>query len=182
MSSVVVDRGIVGSPELGEVVASDTIMSRFSPLNPQQSPVPVSVAQVVVESPTSNKAPVGAMDVWPAADQVVTLLPQESQVSQLSSVQLSPNRVREVFDIDTMDVFLVLLVSPRSDGYFPSVSSVSSPGSPAAPAPGSVLNEVTGSFVSTVGSPVTSLSITDYAADLTLLWNELLILVKRGGI
>ena len=41
------------------------------------------------------------MDVCPAADQVVTLLPQESPVSQLSSVQLSPNRVREDIDFDT---------------------------------------------------------------------------------
>ena len=68
-----------------------TITSRFSPLNPQQSPVSMlSVAQVVVESPTSYEAPVGSMVVCLAADQVVTLLPQESQVSQLSSVQLSP--------------------------------------------------------------------------------------------
>ena len=64
--------------KVGEVVALDmsTITSRFSPLSPQQSPVPVSVAQVVVESPTSYQAPVGAIDVCPAADQVVTLLPQ----------------------------------------------------------------------------------------------------------
>ena len=64
------------------------------------------------------------MDVCPAADQVVALLPQESHVSQLSSVQLSPNQVRDDFDFDTMDVFPV---SPRTNGYFPSVSPVSSP-------------------------------------------------------
>ena len=85
------DQGVVGSPEVGEVVASDisTITSRFLPLNPQQSPVSMlSGAQVVVESPTSFEVPVGSMDVCPAADRVVTLLPQESQMSQLSSVQL----------------------------------------------------------------------------------------------
>ena len=43
------------------------------------------------------------------------------------------------------------------------------PSSPVAPAPGSLLNEATGSFDSIVGSPVTSLSIIDYAADLSLL-------------
>ena len=75
----------------------------------------------------------------------------------------------------TMDVFPVYTVSPRNDGYFPSVSPISSPnvlstlGSPGTPATGSLLNEATGSFDSTVGSPVMSLSITDYAADLTLL-------------
>ena len=59
----------------GEVVASDlsTITSRISPLNPQQSPVPVSVVLVVVESLTSYEAPVGVMDVCLASDQVVTL-------------------------------------------------------------------------------------------------------------
>ena len=90
VSAVIVDRGIVGSQELGDM---STITSRFSPLNPQQSPVSMlSVAQVVVESPT----------LCLAADRVVTLLPQESQVSQLS-----PNRVREDFDFDNMDVFPV---------------------------------------------------------------------------
>ena len=99
------------------------------------------------------------MDVCLAADRVVTLLPQESHLSQLSSVQLSPNRVREDFDFDTMDVFPMLPVSPRTDGYFPSVSPVSSPNT---------------LFDSAVGSPVTSLSITDYAADLTLLLEPLI--------
>ena len=95
------------------------------------------------------------MAICPAADRVVTLLPQESHVSQLS-----PNRVREDFDldVDTMDVFPVFPVSPRTDGYFPSVSPVSSPsalstpGSSAAPGPGSLLNKATGPFDSTVGS------------------------------
>ena len=66
-------------------------------------------------------------------------------------------------------------VSPRNNGYFPSASPISSPNamntpdSPVTPATGSVMNEATGMFDSAVGSPVMSLSITDYAADLTLL-------------
>ena len=108
--SAVVGRGVVRSPELGEVVVSvmSTITSRFSPLNPQKSPVSmVSVDQGVVESPTSYKAPVVSMDASPAADRVVTLIPQESQVSQLSSMQLFPNRVREDYDFDTLNVFRI---------------------------------------------------------------------------
>ena len=53
------------SPEFGEVVALDmsTITSRFSPLNPRQSPVAMlSVEQAVDESPTAYEAPVGSMD------------------------------------------------------------------------------------------------------------------------
>ena len=46
--------------------------------------------------------------------------------------------------------------------------------SPVTMATGSVMNEVTRSFDSAFGSPVTSLSITDYDADLALL-SELLI-------
>ena len=58
-----------------------------------------SEEQVVVESPTDNEAPVGSLDVSPAADRVVQLLPLESQVSLVSSVQLSPNRVQDVFPV-----------------------------------------------------------------------------------
>ena len=131
---------MVDSPELGEVVAlgMSTITSRFSPLNLRQSPVSVlSVPQIVVESPTSYEAPMGSKNVCPAADQVVRLLPQESQVSQLLSVQLSPNRVRENYDFDTMDVFSVYTVSSRNDKYFPSLSPIMSPNA-----------------LSTLGSPV----------------------------
>ena len=42
------------------------------------------------------------------------------------------------------------------------------------PAPGYQLNEVTGSFDSMAGSPFTSLSITDYTADLSLLSEPLI--------
>ena len=89
--------------------------------------------------------------------------------SHLSSVQLYSNRVREDYDFDTMDVFPVFPVSPRNDGYFPGVSPISSPStlstprSLVTPATVSLLNKATGSFDSTAGSTVTSLSITDYA-------------------
>ena len=86
VSAIDVDWGVVDSLELGEVIPSgmSTIMSRFSSLNPQLSPVSmISVPQIVVESPTSYEAPVGSKDVCPAADRVVPLLPLESQVSQL---------------------------------------------------------------------------------------------------
>ena len=44
VSVIVVDQGVVNSTELGKVAASgmSTITSRFSPLNPQQSPVSMS--------------------------------------------------------------------------------------------------------------------------------------------
>ena len=103
------------------------------------------------------------------------IIPLESQVSLLSSVQLSPNRAREDFNYDTLDVFPVFQVSHEHDGYLPETSPATSsearskPSSSLSPAPGYRLNEVTGLFDSMVGSPVTSLSITDYTADLSLL-------------
>ena len=101
------------------------VTSRFQPLNPRQSPVAMSSEeQVVVDSPTEYEAPVGPLDVSPAADRVVQLLPLQSQVSVLSSFQLSPNRVREDFSYDAMDVFPVFQVSQEADGYFPDTSPV----------------------------------------------------------
>ena len=100
----------------------------------------------------------------------------------MSSVQLSPNRVWADYDFDTMDVFPMYAVSPRNEGYFPSVSPISTPitlskpGSPVKPVTGSLMDEATGSFDSAIGSPVTSLSITDYAADLNLLSEPLVLL------
>ena len=84
-------------------------------------------SRIVVESPTSYEATVGFTDECPAVDRAGLFLPQESQVSQLSSVQLSPNRVQEDYDFNTLDVFPLYAVSPRNDGYFPSVSPISSP-------------------------------------------------------
>ena len=89
MPVVVIDRDVA---ELGEVNVSGmaTTTSRFSPLNPRQSPV-LSIPHIVVESPTSYEAPVCFKDECLAADWAGPLLPQESQVS---SVRLSPNMVR----------------------------------------------------------------------------------------
>ena len=137
----------------------------------------------MVESPTQYKAPVESLDVSPAADR--QLIPLESQVSLISSVQLSPNRVRENFAYNTLDVFPVFQVSQEDDGYFPDMSPVTSldarsiPSSPVALAPGSLLNEVTRLFDSIVRIPVTSLSITDYAVDLSLLSEPLIHLLDE---
>ena len=135
--------GVVVSPELdAAVMDSDTcsIMSLFSPLNPLGSPVSmVNVDQVVVELLTSHSydTPVVQLEISPIADHLATLNPLEWQVSRLSPVQLSPNRVCEDFDFNTLDVFPVFAVS---DGSLPCVSPVSSPSSlvwPAAPTVGS---------------------------------------------
>ena len=172
--------GVCGRSELGEAVASgmSTITSRFSSLNPQLSPVSMlSIPQIVVKSPTSYEAPIGSKDVCPAADWVVT--------SGVSCVPVVIGAVvaqlgAAYYDFDTMDVFPMYAVSPRNDGYFPSVIPISPPnalsksGSPVTPATGSLMNEASGSFDSAVGSPVTSLSITDYTADLNLLSEPLI--------
>ena len=77
-------------------------------------------------------------------------------------MQLSPNRVNKDFDYGTRDVFFM----------FP--APVSIPDSPAAPTVGSLLDMVTGSYGSIIGSPVTSLSITDQAEHLHLLLEPLI--------
>ena len=87
-------------------------------------------------------------------------------MSQLSSVQLSPNRVRLDFDIDMMDVFPVFPVLPSTDRYLPLVSPVSSLGAPAA---GSLPDVAAALFDSTIGSLATSLSSIDHAVNLQLL-------------
>ena len=85
------------SPEFDAVVVpSDmpTITSRFSPLNPRVSPVSTeSVDRVVVESPVSDDVPIVELDMLPDVSQFALLITQGSQVSHLSSVQLSPNRI-----------------------------------------------------------------------------------------
>ena len=148
------------------------ITSRFSPLNPPGSPVSmVSVDQVIIEYLTSYDAPVVTLEISPVADHLATPNHQESQVSHLSSVQLSPNRVREDLDYTTLNVFPMFTVSPRTDRYLPCVSPVTSPSSPvslAALTVGSLLDEATGSFDSNIGSPVTWLSITDHTANIHL--------------
>ena len=102
-----------------------TITSRFSPLKPPVSPVYMeSVDQVVAESPTSYDVPVVDLEISPLTDHFVPLHPRESQVSHVSSVQLSPNRVRLDFDYDTLYVFPVFPVSPRTKGYLPIVRMI----------------------------------------------------------
>ena len=79
--------------ESGEVVPPDIpiTLSPFEPLNPRQSPVAMSSEeQVVAESPTTYEAPVGSMDISPAANGMVKIYPLQSQVFALSSVQWSP--------------------------------------------------------------------------------------------
>ena len=79
-------------------------------LSPRRSPV-LSRPQIVVGSPTSYKAPVGFTEECLAVDRAALFLPQESQVSQLLSMQLSPNRVQEDYDFDTIDIFPIYTVS-----------------------------------------------------------------------
>ena len=88
MESVVRDQPVVSLVESSEVAS--TITSPFQPLNPPHSPVPTSSQeQIVVESATSYEVPVGSIDVLLDNDRKVQILPLESQVSLLSSVQLS---------------------------------------------------------------------------------------------
>ena len=93
--------------------------------------------------------------------------------------------MQEDFTYDTLDVFPVFQVSQEPDGYFPDTSPVTPPdtrsiqSSPVTPAPGSLLSEATGYFDGIFGSPVTSLSITDYVADLSLLSEPLIPLLDE---
>ena len=82
---------------------------------------------------------------------------QMSQVSGLSSIQLSPNRVCEHFSCVTVDVFPVYQVSPDITGYLPATSPVtppvpeSLPTSPVHLGSDSLSPGTTGSFDSLVG-------------------------------
>ena len=120
-STEVVDSEVVKSPEFDTaVMPSDmsTAMSQFSPLNPRVSPISTKIVdRVVVESPVSDVAPVVDSDMLSVTDQCVPLNPQGSQESLLSSVQLSPDRVRLDFDLDAVD-FVPCFV-PRSGVYLP---------------------------------------------------------------
>ena len=82
---------------------------------------------------------------------------RKSQISALSSVQLSPNRVREDYTYDTVDVFLVFQVSPDTAKYIPAMSPVTPPGtrsvltSPIPPGPDSMLPAIIASVDSISG-------------------------------
>ena len=62
--------------------------------------------RVVVESLVSDEVPVVELDMLPDVSQFALLNPHALQVPHLSLVQLSPNRGRLDFDIDTLDVFM----------------------------------------------------------------------------
>ena len=61
-------------------------------------------------SESLDVATVVPSDVLPIVARFMPLLPQKStQESHLSSEQLSPNRVRSDFDVDTVDLYPMLL-------------------------------------------------------------------------
>ena len=107
------------------------------------------------------------------------------QVYGLSSIQLSPNRGCEDYAYNILDVFPVFQVSPDAEGYFPDMSPVTPtdlrnlPKAPYTLAHGSLPPEATGSLDSFIGSPVTSMSLTEDAADLSLLPNPLILLLDE---
>ena len=176
VSTDVVDRGVEESPVSDTpVVPSDMlpVTCRFRPLNPQVAPMSTEVEdRVVVESPVTDVAFVVDSDMLPVTGRFTPLNPQGSQVSLLSSVQLSPNRVQSDFDLDAVDLYPIFATSPRSDGDLPHISPISSPessSSHASPAAGSVPEEAAESCESAIGSPATSLPITYRTADLQLM-------------
>ena len=83
-------------------------------------------------------------------------------------VQFLPLQSHPFSCLIRLDVFPVFQVSQDNNRYFPNTSPVT------LPAPGSQLHEATGYLDSIVGSPVMSLSITDFAAHLTLLSEQLI--------
>ena len=132
VSTEVVVLGVVESPVFdAAVVPSDNLTITITPINPQVSPMSTEVVdRGVVESPMSDVASVVDSDMLPVTGRFTPLNPQGSQVSHLSSMQLSPNRVRSGFDLDAVYLFPVFATSPRSDGNLPLLSLISSPESP----------------------------------------------------
>ena len=82
-------------------------LCQFRPLNGPLSPVPSDVSLGVVESPSHYPTP---------AEPVV--------LSAVSSVQISPNRVREDCSSVTLDVYPVYEVSTNTTYYVPTISPV----------------------------------------------------------
>ena len=82
-------------------------VNRIQPLNHPQMPVN-SDSQLVVESPSHYEVPTVPINISALVESVVQL----SQISALSSVPMSPNRVCEDYTYDTVDVFPVFQVSP----------------------------------------------------------------------
>ena len=99
-------------------------LSRFQPLSHPHSPVDVSGnLQVVVELPSHYEAPAVPINIFALIECVVQL----SQISALSSVQLSPNRVRDDYTCKNVDVFPVYQVSLDTTGCLPVMSPVTPP-------------------------------------------------------
>ena len=94
VSPVGIDRVNVSSVDSGDNNQTELSLqlSRFQPLNRPRSPEDISSdSQVVVESPSHYEAAAVPVDISALIESVVKL----SHISTLSSVQLSPNRVRE---------------------------------------------------------------------------------------
>ena len=110
--------------------------------------------------------------VLPAVARFMALNPQGSHESHLSSEQLSPNRVRSDFDVDSVALYPLFATSPRSDGALPLISPITSPESPLSPASSAahfLLDEAPKSFANAGVSLATSMSITDRTAELQLM-------------
>ena len=122
-------------------------VNRLQPLNCPQTPVN-SDSQLVAELPLHYKAPAVPITISALVESVVQL----SQIYALSSVPMSPNRVREDYTYDTVDVFPVFQVSPDAMEYLPATSPVtppeleSLPTSPIPPDPDCLPPGETGSF------------------------------------
>ena len=105
------------------------------------------------------------------------LNPQGSQVSHLSSVQLSPNRVRSDFDIDTVDLDPLFATWPRCAGDLLLISQISSPESPvsyASPDAPSRPDEASASVDSGRNCPATLSSITNHTGEIQLMTPSLI--------
>ena len=125
-SPVMIDRVSVSSVDSGDNEQTNMAMelSQFQPLNRPQSLVSISSdLQVVVESPSHYEAPAVPVNISALIESVVHL----SHICALSSVQLSPNRVREDYTYDTVDEFPVFQVSPDAAEYLPATSPVTLP-------------------------------------------------------
>ena len=121
-------------------------------------------------------------DISPIVARFMPLNPQESQVSHLSSVQLSPNRVRSNFEIDTVDLDPLFTMSPRSAGDLLLISSPDSPLSCALSDVHSWTNKASASVDSGRESPATSMSINNRTGELQLMMPPLIPLPEMINI
>ena len=150
------DRMSVSSVNSGDDDQTDVAIevSRFRPMNHPDTPVNISSdSQLVVEFPSHYEAPAVPVTISALMESVVQL----SHISALSSVQLSPNRVREDYIYETVDVSPMFQVSRDTAEYLPATSPVtpldsgSLPTSPIPPDPDPLPPGATGSFDSLLG-------------------------------